>query len=98
MSSFLGSIVGVICLVLIGMNLAVLYRFWPERWLTIKMVAVTGLLAYVLLSVSLGNPAEWRIWLGFAAVVGDGYALWTLASAMHAARAGEGVLIAYRRR
>jgi hypothetical protein len=93
-----GALVGCIILILIGMNAAVLYRFWPERWLTIKMVAVSSLLLYILLSVWIGHPDPWRIWLGLGAVLADFWALFVLAKALHHARTGEGVLIAYRRR
>jgi hypothetical protein len=83
---------------LIGVNCAILYRFWPEKWLTVKMIATSGLLAYCILSVLYGQPAQWRVAVGLAAICLDAGAIAGIWDALRLARAGDGVLIAYRRR
>jgi hypothetical protein len=85
-------------LFLIGVNLAILYRFWPEPWLSAKVLAVSGLLTYVMLSVLLAHPSMWRVTIGLAAVMFDCGAVWGMWSALDTARRGDGVLVAYRRR
>ena len=87
-----------VALFLIGVNAAVVYRFWPEPWLVSKLVAVSGLLSYVALSVLYGNPATWRALIGAVAILVDCAAIGGIWHALHKAEKGEGVLVAYRRR
>lgn len=82
----------------IGVNCAILYRFWPEPWLSSKLLAVSGLLAYAALSVTLGDPDEWRVLIGLLAVALDAVALAGVWKALLSAHRGDGVLVAYRRR
>lgn len=96
--SLLGWLVAIAATFLIGVNAAILYRFFPEKWLTLKVVAVSGLLIYVSLSALYGQPAEWRLLIGLAAVAGDAGAVAGMWDAMRMARQGDGVLVAYRRR
>ena len=58
---------------LIGVNLAFLLNLGTElvRWFTVKIMAVTTLLVYVVLSMTYGNPAVWRAWIGLIAMVID---------------------------
>lgn len=91
-------LVACIATFLIGVNLALIYRFWPEPWLITKVVAVSGLLTYISFSVLYGHPAEWRTLVGLAAVLLDCVAMLVIWRAMSRARGGDGILIAYQRR
>jgi hypothetical protein len=90
--------VAVVSTWLIGVNAAIVYRFWPEKWLTLKIAATSGLLAYCALSALYGTPAQWRLLLGLCAICVDAGAIAGMWDALRIARAGDGVLIAYRRR
>jgi len=81
----------------IGVNAAIIYRFWPEPWLTAKIGAVSLLLLYVCLSVVFGSPG-WRVWVGAVAVGVDMMAVRGVWRALVMAHQGDGILVAYRRR
>lgn len=94
----LGLLVATIATFLIGVNAALVYRFWPEGWLTVKCFAVSGLLLYISLSVLYGTPATWRVAIGLASVLIDTVAVFAIWRALHKASEGDGILIAYQRR
>lgn len=91
-------LVAIIAIWLVGVNCAIIYRFWPEKWLMLKLFASSGLLAYISASMLYGNPGEWRVILGLCAVCLDAGSIFGIWDAMRLARKGDGVLIAYRRR
>jgi uncharacterized membrane protein len=96
--SLIGYLDAMIACFLIGVNSIVLYRFWPEPWLSLKVVAVNALLTYVTLSALLGSPAQWRLAWGLCALLVDCAAAIGLWAALDDSRRGDGVLVAYRRR
>lgn len=82
MNLLLHIVIAGIALFLIGTNVAFLIHLSARLvpWFTFKIVAVTGLLVYVALSVLLGDPTWWRGLIGLAAVVTDSvaiYRMWT---------------------
>lgn len=84
-------IVAAVALVEIGANVALIEAFYAGRgrWrypITTKMLAVSLLLAYVALSVMLGNPAPWRVSFAAAAVIADGVAIYRLWDALRCGR------------
>lgn len=84
---------------LIGVNGAIIYRFWPEGWLTTKLIAVSFLLGYVALSVVIGTPILWVIGVGLGVITLDAVAVAGIWRALYNARGSDdGVLIAYQRR
>ena len=96
--SLLGYIDAMVACFLIGVNSTVLYRFWPEPWLSMKIVAVNALLTYITTSALFGAPAQWRLLWGLCALLVDVAAAAGLWQALTDSRHGDGVLIAYRRR
>lgn len=97
-SSALFLAIAMLATFLVGINMAMVYRFWPESWLISKMIAVSTLLVYVALSVLYGNPAIWRAFVGLFAIGVDFLAIGGIWRALHKAERGDGVLVAYRRR
>lgn len=83
---------------LIGVNAALVYRFWPESWFIMKAIAVSLLLTYVSFSLLYGDSAAWRAAIAVVAILTDFVAIGGVWRAMHKAEKGDGVLIAYRRR
>jgi len=61
---------------LIGANVALLVEFgrFFSSWWTLKLSAVMVLLAYVTASMIYGNPDEFRVGIGVAAVLIDVFA------------------------
>lgn len=94
----LETLVAGMAIFLIGANLGIIYRFWPEAWLVTKMAATAALLAYIAISAVFGHPEEWRLILGVAALLIDTVALLSVYYAMDKTMRGDGVLVAYRRR
>lgn len=91
MSVLLHIVIAGIALFLIGTNISFLLHLSPRLmpWFTFKIVAVTGLLTYVALSVLWGDPSWWRGIIGLVAVVIDMvaiYRMWT--SIIEASRRG----------
>jgi uncharacterized membrane protein YjjB (DUF3815 family) len=97
-AGYLGAVVLGFGPILAGMNVAIIYRFWPEPWLVTKLVAVTGLITYLLFSIVFGGITAWLAAFGLVAVLGDIWAIKVLSTALRSARVGDGILIAYRRR
>lgn len=87
-----------IALFLIGTNLALIYRFWPEPWFIVKLVAAMALLAFVALSVVVEEPHTWLVVVGGCVVALDAGALIGIWDGLRGARGGDGSLVAYRRR
>lgn len=58
---------------LVGINLAFIAELHGKLagWFTAKLLGVTGLLAYVGLSVLLGDPTFWRALIAFVSVAVD---------------------------
>lgn len=97
--SFVSLLVGGISTFLIGANIGMIYRFWPEPWFTTKLTAATLLIATTgSMMFNAGPLSWWRLDLGLLAVVVDCLALYTVYRALEDARTGDGVLVAYRRR
>lgn len=97
-ASTLHLLIACVATFLIGINGALIYRFWPEPWFITKCIAVSGLLTYISLSVLYGDPSTWRAFTGLAAVVIDCGAIATIWRALNKARTGTGYLLAYKRR
>lgn len=97
-SSALNLFITMVATAMIGVNLGILYRFWPEPWFSAKLLAASALLSYVALSVLYGDPAAWRLWVGVVALVVDAMSLGGIYAALRHARKGSGVLVAYQRR
>jgi hypothetical protein len=91
-------LLGLVLFTLLGFNVAIVYRFWPEPWLTMKLIGASSLIGAYLLAVSYGDLSPWLLWVGLAAAALDAGALYTLSAQLQDARRGEGILVAYKRR
>lgn len=95
---FLSHFTGELAVFLIAVNGAIIWSFWPEPWLSLKLSAVSLLLGYVAATMFAG-PRPWMFCVAFAATVYDSIAVFGIWHGLHRARGSEeGVLIAYRRR
>ena len=66
-----------LALFLAGANVAFLVNLGRDLtgWFFFKIVAITGVLAYMSLSLYVGNPGPWRASLGVLALLVDLFAL-----------------------
>jgi hypothetical protein len=66
-----------LALFLAGANVAFLFNLGRNLtgWFTLKIVAITGVLAYMALSLYVGQPGVWRASLGVVALMIDLFAL-----------------------
>ena len=66
-----------LALFLAGANIAFLINLGRDLtgWFTVKICAITLLMAYMSMSLYIGNPGPWRASLGIAALLADAFAL-----------------------
>jgi hypothetical protein len=80
-----------VALFLFGANVSFIANLGTRlaRWFLLKVSAITLLLLYVSLSMYVGQPDTWRIFLGFAALLLDVAALvWMWSSIEAMAKSG----------
>ena len=81
---------------LVGVNIAFLINLGSSlvRWFQFKIVAVTIMLSYIALSLTIGNPDAWRASIGVVAMLVDMAAvLWMWKSIVAMAASGETGLV-----
>lgn len=85
---------------LVGVNLALLMEFWDglASWFTLKVLAVMGLLVYVVLSAFLGDPSSWRMGVGIVACLLDVWAFYGVWNNLREAKVSGEDLNVYRHR
>ncbi len=80
-----------VCVFLLGINVAFVIELRRKLagWFSLKLLGVSGLLAYTMLSVLVGNPSLWRACIAFGAVLVDLVAfVWMYSNVQALHRAG----------